>query len=323
MQTAERLRCHRCVAGAILLAVAAAMASATVLAHVHTSSPGSGYPNSRSARPAEPLLFHVHGLAFSPDGKELLVPAHAGLAVYRDDGWSEVNGPIHDFAGFSLTERAIYASGHPPPGSSLPDPLGLVKSTDLGRNWVSLALGGEADFHFIAAGYRSNAIYVRSTAANSAMPVPGLHLSVDDGKTWRRQTARGLEGEVFGIAAHPQDARTLAVATDKGLYVSRDAGETFKGFDGRQAVTAVAFDLDGRNVRYARAIRRELVSAALDSRSRTVILLPPIGLDYVTHIAQSPADQRWFAIATDRRHVFVTKDVGKVWRQIARDGDLP
>ena len=30
-----------------------------------------------------------------------------------------------------------------------------------------------------------------------------------------------------------------------------------------------------------------------------------------------------FAIATDRRHVFVTKDAGKAWRQIAKDGDLP
>lgn len=311
------------VLAGLLFGVVVAMASGAVLAHVHTPFSGSGYPNSRSARPAEPLLFHVHGLAFSPDGKALLVPAHTGLAAFRGDGWSEVNGPIHDFAGFSLAERAIYASGHPPPGSALPNPLGLVKSIDLGKNWVPLALGGEADFHFLAAGYRSNAIYVRSTEANSAMPVPGLHLSVDEGKTWRRQIARGLEGDVFGIAAHPQDVKTLAVATDKGLFLSRDAGETFRRFDGRQAVTAVAFDPDGRNVSFARAIRRQLISAALDSRSRTVILLPSIGLDYVTHIAQSPADRRLFAIATDRRHVFVTKDVGKAWRQIAKDGDLP
>lgn len=323
MRISDLLRFEKRVAEALFLVVAIALTAAPVLAHLHVPSPSSGYPNSRSARPAEPLLFHVHGLAFSPDGKSLLVPAHTGLAAFRDDGWSEVNGPIHDFAGFSLTERAIYASGHPPPGSSLPNPLGLVKSIDLGKSWVPLALGGEADFHFLAAGYRSNAIYVRSTEANSAMPVPGLHLSVDDGKTWRRQIARGLEGNVLGIVAHPQDATTLAVATDKGLYLSRDTGKTFKRFDGRQAVTAVAFDLDGRNVRFARAIRRELVSAALDSRSRTVILLPSIGLDYVTHIAQSPADQRLFAIATDRRHVFVTNDAGKAWRQIAKDGDLP
>ena len=210
------------MAGKLFFAIAAVLASVTALAHVHTPSPGAGYPNSRSARAAEPLLFHVHGLAYSPDGKSLLVPAHTGLAAFRDDGWSEVNGPIHDFAGFSLAERAIYASGHPPPGSSLPNPLGLVKSTDLGKNWVSLALGGEADFHFIAAGYRSNAIYVRSTAANSAMPVPGLHLSIDDGKSWRRQTARGLEGEVFGIAAHPRaDDAWLALAR---AYLLRGRG---------------------------------------------------------------------------------------------------
>lgn len=300
----------------LLFAAAAAMAPVTVLAHVH-------YPDSRAARPAEPLLFHVHGLAFSPDGKALLVPAHTGLMVFREDGWTEVDGPIHDFAGFSLAARAIYASGHPPPGSSLPNPLGLVKSTDLGASWVPLALGGEADFHFLAAGYRSNAIYVRSTEPNSAMPIPGLHLSVDEGKTWRRRIARGLEGDIFGLAAHPQDAGTLAVATDRGLYLSRDSGESFKRMDDRQAVTAVSFDLDGRNLRFARAIRRELVSAALDSRSRTVILLPSIGLDYVTYIAHSPADQRLLAIATDRRHVFVTTNVGKTWRQIAKDGDLP
>lgn len=323
MRISARLRLRQRVAAVLFSATVAVMASATALAHVHTPLAGSGYPNSRSARPAEPLLFHVHGLAFSPDGKSLLVPAHTGLAAFREDGWSEVDGPIHDFAGFSLAERAIYASGHPPPGSSLPNPLGLVKSTDLGKSWVSLALGGEADFHFLAASYRSNAIYVRSTEANSAMPIPGLHLSVDDGKSWRRRNGAGLEGDVFGIAAHPRDARTLAIATDKGLYLSRDAGETFKRFDGRQAVTAVTFDLDGLNVRFARAIRRELISATIDGRSRTVVLLPSIGLDYVTHIAQSPADQRLLAIATDRRHVFVTKDVGKAWRQIAKDGDLP
>lgn len=300
----------------MLLVAAAALGPATVLAHVH-------YPDSRSTRPAEPLLVHVHGLAFSPDGKALLVPAHTGLMAFRDDGWTEVDGPIHDFAGFSLAERAIYASGHPPPGSSLPNPLGLVKSVDLGASWVPLALGGEADFHFLAAGYRSNAIYVRSTEPNSAMPIPGLHLSVDEGKTWQRRISRGLEGEVFSIAVHPQNVGTLAVATDRGLYLSRDSGESFKRVDGRRAVTAVSFDPDGRNLRFARAIRRELVSAALDGRSRTVIRLPSIGLDYVTHIALSPADQRLLAIATDRRHVFVTTNVGKTWRQIAKDGDLP
>ena len=293
------------------------------MAHIHAPSLASGYPNARSARPVEPLLFHVHGLAFSPDGKAILVPSHTGLAVFRDGGWSEVNGPIHDFAGFSLVENAMYASGHPPEGSALPNPLGLVKSSDGGETWQPLALGGEADFHWIAAGYRSRAVYVLSTQPNSAMPVPGLHMTRDEGKTWRRSTAQGLEGEAFAIAAHPQQAEIVAVATAKGLYLSRDAGGSFRRVDGRQAVTAVAFDIDGKHIRYARAVRRELIAATLDGRSRTLVRLPPIGLDYTTHVAQSPADPRVLAIATDRRHVFVTSDAGKTWRQIAKDGDLP
>ena len=296
------------------VALLASISAATAFAANHT------YASERTS--AEPVLFHVHGLSFSSDGKAILVPSHYGLAVYRDGSWSEVNGPIHDFAGFSVSESAIYASGHPPQGSALPDPLGLVKSTDEGRTWQSLALGGETDFHLIAAGYRSNAIYVLNTQPNSAMPAPGLYLTRDEGKTWRHAAARGLDGEILGLAAHPREAETLAAATDRGLYLSRDAGKRFSRLD-RGAFTAVTFDLEGKRLHYARAIRRELISAPLDGRARTLMRLPPLGLDYVTHVAQNPKDERSLAIATDRRHVYIMNDDGSKWRQIAKDGDLP
>lgn len=41
---------------------------------------------------AEPILHHVHGMAFTPDGKALVVPAHTGLAVYRDGRWNLARG---------------------------------------------------------------------------------------------------------------------------------------------------------------------------------------------------------------------------------------
>lgn len=272
---------------------------------------------------ADPLLADVHGLSFSSDGRALFVSSHTGLAVFREGIWAEVDGPIHDFVGFSSSASAMYASGHPPKGSRLPDPLGLIRSVDGGQTWQALALEGEADFHRIAAGYRSGAIYVVSISPNSAMPEPGLHVTRDGGRHWRRATARGLEGAIFAIAAHPLEAGTVAVATDKGLYLARDSGDSFRRADGRQAATAVAFDVDGRHLRYARATRRELVSIGVDDRTRTVRRLPPLGLDIATHIAQSPADPRVIAVATDSRDVFVTNDGGANWRQIARDGEMP
>ena len=34
-------------------------------------------------------LEHVHGLAFSPDGQQLSIPSHHGLAVYSQGRWSK------------------------------------------------------------------------------------------------------------------------------------------------------------------------------------------------------------------------------------------
>src|SRR5207302_9403075 len=60
-------------------------------------------------------LVHVHGLAYSADGKRLMIPSHHGLAVYENGKWSKAPGPQHDYMGFSATANYIYSSGHPAP----------------------------------------------------------------------------------------------------------------------------------------------------------------------------------------------------------------
>lgn len=271
---------------------------------------------------AEPLLRHVHGLAYSADGTALLVPSHFGLSAFRDGRWSDLDGPIHDFAGFSVARTAMYASGHPTPGTPLPDPLGLVKTTDGGGTWQVLTLGGQTDFHVIAAGFRSNAIYVLSEAPLPAMPKLGVYLTRDEGRTWRRSAARGLEGEVLALAAHPVEAETVAAATDRGLYLSRDAGDRFRRVAGK-AATGVAFDPRGKVLHYALATSSKLVSVPLERGARRAVDLPGIGLDYVTHIAPSPVDDRVLALATRGRSIYISSDRGSTWRQIATRGDLP
>lgn len=276
---------------------------------------------------AQPVLFHDHGhgLAFSSDGKTLFAPSHRGLAAYEDGAWWEASGPIQGFSGFSVAERAIYSSGHARPEVPTPhEPVGLLRSADGGRTWQPLApaLAGKADFRLLAAGYRSSALYVVNARPNPAMDAPGIYVTQDEGKTWRRAAARGLEGEIHGLAAHPRESGIVAVASDRGLFLSRNAGESFVRLDGREPATAVAFDLDGRRLRYARALSRQVVESSLEGRSRRSLRLPALELDYVTCLAQSPTNERVLAFATRRRDVYVTSDGGASWRRIAEGGNI-
>ena len=270
---------------------------------------------------AQPLLIHLHAMAFSADGRALLVSSHVGLTAWRGERWSHELETGIDITGFSASRRGLYASGHPEPGGALRDPIGLAHSED-GGQWRSLALEGEADFHLIAAGYRSGTIYVLSHLPNRAMPEPGIHITRDEGKSWKRAAARGLRGEVLALAAHPDDAETIAAATDRGLYLSRDAGEGFRSIY-RAAVTAAAFSSDGKRLLFTPPLTNEIFRLPIDGGRRTVIRLPRLRGDYATHIALHPTDERTIAVGTRRRDVYLTMDAGATWRQIAREGDLP
>src|SRR5258708_30284690 len=84
---------------------------------------------------AQVTLIHVHGLAYSQDGKRLIIPSHHGLAVYESGKWSKASGPQHDYMGFSATRKSRYSSRHPVPRSGLVNPFGLLRSRDSGKTW--------------------------------------------------------------------------------------------------------------------------------------------------------------------------------------------
>jgi hypothetical protein len=279
-----------------------------------------GACDNGSAARTEPILHHVHGLAFTPDGGALIVPAHIGIAVYRDGRWSRAPGPLHDFMGFSVTRQAIYTSGHPAPGSALRNPLGLMKSVDGGKTWRSLGLVGEADFHEMAAGFRTNVVYVVNTEPNSRMPRPGLYYTTDDGKTWTRSAAAGLAGQLINVAVHPTEAGTVAAAATGGLHLSRDFGASFRRLGRSYPVTAVLFDLDGKHVYFVDRDAGTLQRVSLDGRENAALRLPEIEKDFVLYIAQNPARPNELAFATRARHVFLSADGGRSWKQIAREG---
>jgi len=90
---------------------------------------------------------HVHGISRDPRSGKVNLATHTGLFVLRPDAsWQRV-GPNVDPMGFAVSGPGTFqASGHPAAGVDLPVPVGLIKSTNAGRTWTSLARGGEFSF---------------------------------------------------------------------------------------------------------------------------------------------------------------------------------
>lgn len=112
---------------------------------------GAGDAGSTATVPISPALGHVHGAIV--DGDSVVAGTHDG--VHRIDlttGASErIGSSQDDFMGFTgQMDATLVASGHPGPGSPLPNPLGLIASTDGGETWESRSLTGEVDFHGLA-----------------------------------------------------------------------------------------------------------------------------------------------------------------------------
>jgi len=271
-----------------------------------------------NAAPIE--LFHVHGLSYSPDGKSLYVPAHFGLVLYEDGRWRNAPGPRHDYMGFSSTRKAFYTSGHPAAGSAMVNPFGLMKSTDQGRTWKQLGMTGEADFHVLATSYDTGVVYVYNMGPNSRMPGAGLYYTTDDGATWKPGKRQGAP-EPFALAVHPTRPQQVAIGAKEGLFLSGDSGQTFQPIGTRAEVYGVWFDLNGNDIWYA-GIKFSpfLVRRNLKTQQEQFIALPSMGRDAVDYIAQNPAQKDEYAIGTFQRHVYITRDAGKTWRQIANQG---
>jgi photosystem II stability/assembly factor-like uncharacterized protein len=276
-----------------------------------------------AAQAETPLtLVHVHGLSYSADGRQLMIPSHHGLAVYSEGRWSKAEGPAHDYMGFATTRDAIYSSGHPAPGSGLNNPFGLIKSRDGGRSWQKLGLEGESDFHLMAASHGTNAVYVFNPQPNSRMRQAGIHYTLDDGKTWQRAEGRGLPARIQGLAVHPMDAKLVAAATAEGPYLSRNAGQSFERLAGGKQALAVSFDLDGEQLWFSSyASQAQLWRIALKPGAQAApVKLPALGEDAVAYLAQHPGRPGEIAIATFKRSVYLSPDRGGRWTQIAREG---
>lgn len=105
-----------------------------------------GFSNSASAETLNSVS-HIHHVKVVE--KKVLVLTHEGLFELVNKNEMKLVGKDKiDVMGFTTLGKALFASGHPSEGSTMPNPIGLVRSIDGGLSWKAVSLVGKVDFHF-------------------------------------------------------------------------------------------------------------------------------------------------------------------------------
>lgn len=266
---------------------------------------------------------HLHGLGYINGGPEIVISTHDGLYEYGKDGWKEATSEKHDYMGFQAIREGFFSSGHPEPGSNYENPLGLIKSTDRGASFDQLAFYGEIDFHYLAVGYDSNAIYAFNEMPTKEMN-KGLHYSEDEGATWKQPSMNGFNSEsISNLAAHPTRKEMIAIGSKDGLFLSEDYGDNFSLFNEAKMIThAVLTETGGVYASFENEAAK-LISFAIGSDEEIELQLPTDQqIEPIAFIAVNPENQQEIVIATSNNDIYVTKDEGVKWKTLADSGGL-
>ena len=132
-----------------------------------------------------------------------------------------------DLMGFTAAgPDHFYASGHPGPDDDLPNPVGLIESTDGGQSWRNLSLAGEADFHTLGA------------AGTQLYGFNGQLVASSGGTDWTAATA---DVAPVSLAVDPDDPNRVVATTEHGPMVSTDGGVTFTHLEDAPLLVFVAW----------------------------------------------------------------------------------
>lgn len=265
---------------------------------------------------------HMHGIGYPGNDEGLYVASHNGIKIYKDGQWFETAAEKHDYMGFQAVKDGFYSSGHPEEGSSLKNPLGLVKSTDSGKSIEKVAFYGESDFHFLSASYQDHAIYIINEQPNSKLDA-GVYVSKDNAKSWEQVALKGFEANTFGmIAVHPDKGETFAMATKEGVFVSNDSGQTVKENGDYEMVTAAAFSKESLYI--SPVVDKKIKLVKLDKGIEGVELPIPI-LAYdnpITYIAADYEEEGRIAFITILNDLYESTDGGQTWKQLLINGKI-
>lgn len=203
----NRPRTRRIVAALALLATAAVAAACSNTAPTTSADTTAQSPAAASATLS---ASHIHAAVRDPKTGNLLAATHEGLFERTAAGWQR-RGPVIDLMGFAIAaDGSFYASGHPGIGTDLPQPLGLIHSTDRGGNWTVLSRGGQSDFHAL------------TVAGTTVVGFDGELRTSTDGTGW---TTGAIPAAPYWLTASPSG--TIVATTETGTFTSGDKAATW------------------------------------------------------------------------------------------------
>lgn len=208
-------------AGLVLVALTGCAAS---------TAESTGAEQGAGAIPVVPAeAGHVHGMAVNSTDGLLYLGTHAGTLVVDGDTITRVGDSTIDLMGFAAAgPDHFYASGHPGPGDDLPNPVGLIESTDGGKTWQPLSLSGESDFHTLGA------------AGEQVYGFNGRLVGTGNGRDW---TPGAGDVAPASLAVDPEDGDRVVATTEHGPARSEDGAATFTHLDGAPMLLSVAWPL--------------------------------------------------------------------------------
>ncbi|MDE0562463.1 F510_1955 family glycosylhydrolase [Exiguobacterium sp. B2(2022)] len=244
------------------------------------------------------MVSHIHGAGFWQDDERPVIATHAGLMEYREDGWYTLPTNRHDYMGFEVVEDGFYASGHPDRRTDFKNPLGVMHGKNHGAVLESRSLEGEADFHYMSAGYATGTLYVYLEEATSELE-PGFYRSIDGGSSFEPMQVQGIEEtQVAGIVADATEAERVFFYGPSGILVSNDSGDSFEPLvEAEQVVTVGA---DEGQLAYVRQTDGsfEGVRFNLDDESTETFNLPELQADAVP-IELAIKEERMLLVTSD------------------------
>jgi WD40 repeat protein len=100
----------------------------------------------------------------------------------------------------------------------------------------------------------------------------------------------------MGYAVHPHDATMVVLATDGGLFLSSNNGDSFERIGPAGVVTAASFSPDGQHLYFGSSL---LSRYDLASKEVLPMQYPPLAAeDTIGYVAVNPVNPHEVAVAT-------------------------